>query len=68
MLLSVSCDMCKGFFKETFFEMNKFPKKEPIVAAAVRSFHQSDRSISFLRSKFYYQYSSDDIFSQGGGS
>ena len=30
MLLSVSCDMCKDFFKETFFEMNKFPKKEPI--------------------------------------
>ena len=30
MLLSVSCDMYKDFFKETFFEMNKFPKKEPI--------------------------------------
>ena len=30
MLLSVSCDMCKDFFKERFFEMNKFPKKEPI--------------------------------------
>ena len=29
MLLNVSCDMCKDFFK-TFFEMNKFPKKEPI--------------------------------------
>ena len=22
--------MCKDFFKEMFFEMNKFPKKEPI--------------------------------------
>ena len=32
MLLSVLCDMCKDFFKETFFEMNKykFPKKESI--------------------------------------
>ena len=30
MLLSISCDMCKDFFKETFFEMNKFPKEEPI--------------------------------------
>ena len=30
MLLSVSCNMCKDFFKETFFKMNKFPKKEPI--------------------------------------
>ena len=38
------------------------------VAIAVRSFHQSVRLISFLRSKLYYQYSSDDIFSQGHGS
>ena len=30
MLLSVSCDMCKDFFKETLFEMNRFPKTEPI--------------------------------------
>ena len=22
--------MCKDFFKEMFFDMNKFPKKEPI--------------------------------------
>ena len=30
MLLSISCDMSKDFFKETFFEMNKFRKNEPI--------------------------------------
>ena len=30
MLSSVLCHMCKDFFKETFFEMNKFPKKEPM--------------------------------------
>ena len=30
MLSSVSFDMCKDFFRETFFEMKKFPKKEPI--------------------------------------
>ena len=30
MLLSVSFDMCKDFFKETVFEMNSFPMKEPI--------------------------------------
>ena len=24
------CNMCKDFFKETFFEMNKFSKKQPI--------------------------------------
>ena len=30
MLLSVSCDVYKDFFKETFFETRKFPKKKPI--------------------------------------
>ena len=30
MLLSILCDMCKDFFKETFLKMNKFPKEEPM--------------------------------------
>ena len=38
------------------------------VAVAVRSFHQSDHLISYLWSKFYHQYPSDDIFSQGHGN
>ena len=28
--VSVACDMRKESFKDTFFEINKFPKKEPI--------------------------------------
>ena len=28
--VTVPCDMCKEFFKDTFYAMNKFPKKEPI--------------------------------------
>ena len=35
------------------------------VVVAVRSFHQSDPLTSCLRSKFYDQYSRDDIVSQG---
>ena len=38
------------------------------VTLAVRSFHQSDRLASCFRSKFDYQYSTDDISSQGQGS
>ena len=30
MVMSVLFDMRKKSFKDTFFEMNKFPKKEPI--------------------------------------
>ena len=30
LVVSVPCDICKDSFKDTFFKMNKFPKKEPI--------------------------------------
>ena len=30
MVVSVPCDMRKDSCKDTFFKMNKFPKKEPI--------------------------------------
>ena len=30
MVVSVPCDMRKDYFKVTFFEMNKFPMKEPV--------------------------------------
>ena len=30
MIVSVLCDMRKDSIKDTFFEMNKFPKKEPL--------------------------------------
>ena len=30
MIVSLSCDIRKESIKDTFFEMNKFPKKEPI--------------------------------------
>ena len=28
-LLNVLSDTCKNFFKETFFKLNKFPKRKP---------------------------------------
>ena len=30
MVVSIPCNMGKDSFKDTFFEMSKFPKKEPI--------------------------------------
>ena len=39
--------------------------REPLSYPAVRSFHQSDRLTPCLWSKFYDQWYSDDIFSQG---
>ena len=30
MIASVPCDMRKDSIKDTFFEMNKFPKEEPV--------------------------------------
>ena len=30
MIASVPCDMRKDSIKDTFFEMNKFPKDEPV--------------------------------------
>ena len=30
MIVSVLCDMGKDSIKDTFFEMNKFPKEEPV--------------------------------------
>ena len=56
--------------------MNKFLNKKPInfwefynnegATQLVFPFdHFINRLISFLWSKFYYQYSSDDVFSQG---
>ena len=30
MIVSVLCDMRKDSIKDTFLEMNKFPKKEPL--------------------------------------
>ena len=55
MVLSVPFDLRKDSFKDTFSEMNKFPKKEPInfckcydneETTQVRSFHQSDHFIN----------------------
>ena len=74
MVLSVPFDLRKDSFKDTFSEMNKFPKKEPInfckcydneETTQVRSFHQSDHLIPRLWCKFYDQYSRDNILSQG---
>ena len=81
MVGSILCDMRKDSFNDTFFEMNKFPKKEPmnfckffdnegtfqqlLNALVVRSFCQSNRLISLHQSKFYDQYYGDDNLSQG---
>ena len=65
--------------KETLIERNKFLNKEPTnfwefyvnegaTQLVFRIDHFINRLISFLWSKFYYQYSSDDVFSQGRGS
>ena len=74
-VLSVPCYMCKDYFKETFFEMNKFLKKEPIhfckfydnegtISCCCGRIISSIRPFEF-RSKFYCQNSSDDIVLRG---
>ena len=76
MLLSVSCDICNDFFKETFFEMNKFAKKELKNfckfydnEGATQLLLRSDHFISPTVQYFFFDLNFiHDFFSQGCGS
>ena len=78
MVVSVPCDMRKDSLINTFFKMNKFPKKEPInfckfydnegntqLLLQSEHFVNSTCLISCLWCKFYNQYSSNNILSEG---
>ena len=71
MVVSNPRNMDKDSFKGTFFVMNKFPRKEPTNlrkfydSKGTTKFPQSECLISRLWCKFYDQYSSYDILSQG---
>ena len=59
-------DSLSSFLSTTCTSQELFYRKWSYsVALEVRSFREPDRLISRLRSKFYDQYSADDILSQG---
>ena len=65
---AIGKELFKGFLQENTFEMkNKKIQRQKLYDSegAAQFFDQSDRLICCLWSKFYDQYSSDDILSQG---